>query len=157
MNRAVYVGMIERALLITMTSWWARWRLNHRLLDGLIKRLFRRRTKKTSKLRVTGLCEGNSPVTGEFPSKRTSNAENVFIWWRHHVTSTSAQYQRNSACIALNTFPQKSLATLQSDEKQETSIWNGHNIANTACILFKFGTMNNRYMLTSKPMKIWKI
>ena len=24
--------------------------------------------KKTSKLRVTGLCEGNPPVTGEFPS-----------------------------------------------------------------------------------------
>ena len=25
-----------------------------------------------------------SPVTGEFPAQRTSNAENVFIWWRHH-------------------------------------------------------------------------
>ena len=25
-------------------------------------------TKKTSTLPVTGLCEGNSPVTGEFPS-----------------------------------------------------------------------------------------
>ena len=41
--------------------------------------------KKTSKLRVTGLCEGNSPVTGEFPSQRASNAENVSIWWRRHV------------------------------------------------------------------------
>ena len=46
----------------------------------------RRRSKKTSKLRVTGLCEGNSPVSGEFPAQRTSNAENVFIWWRHHAT-----------------------------------------------------------------------
>ena len=45
----------------------------------------RRRSKKTSKLRVTGLCEGNSPVTGEFPAQKDSNAENVFIWWRHHV------------------------------------------------------------------------
>ena len=45
----------------------------------------RRRSKKTSKLRVTGLCEGNSPVTGEFPAQRASNAENVSIWWRHHV------------------------------------------------------------------------
>ena len=44
----------------------------------------RRRSKKTSKLRVSGLCEGNSPVTGEFPSHRASNAENVCIWWRHH-------------------------------------------------------------------------
>ena len=42
--------------------------------------------KKTSKLRVTGLCVGNSPVTGEFPAQRASNAENVSIWWRHHVS-----------------------------------------------------------------------
>ena len=41
-------------------------------------------SKKTPKLRVTGLCEGNSPVTGEFPAQRASNAENVSILWRHH-------------------------------------------------------------------------
>ena len=46
--------------------------------------VFRRRSKKTSNLRVTGLCVGNSPVTGEFPAQRASNAENVSIWWRHH-------------------------------------------------------------------------
>ena len=40
--------------------------------------------KKTSKLRVTGLCAGNSPGTGEFPAQMASNAENVSIWWRHH-------------------------------------------------------------------------
>ena len=45
----------------------------------------RRRSKKTSKLRVTGLCEGNSPVTCEFPTQMASNAENVSIFWRHHV------------------------------------------------------------------------
>ena len=50
--------------------------------------LFRRRAKKTSKLRVTGLCAGNSPGTGEFPAQRASNAENVFIWWRHHARSS---------------------------------------------------------------------
>ena len=32
---------------------------NHQPYDCLLKRLFRRRSKKTSKLRVTGLCEGN--------------------------------------------------------------------------------------------------
>ena len=48
----------------------------------------RRRSKKTAKLRVTGLCEGNSPVTGEFPAQRASKAENVSIWWRHHVYKT---------------------------------------------------------------------
>ena len=36
------------------------------------------------KPRVTGLCEGNPPVTIEFPSYRASNAENASIWWRHH-------------------------------------------------------------------------
>ena len=39
----------------------------------------RRRSNKTSKLRVTGLCAGNSLVTGEFPAQRASNAENVSI------------------------------------------------------------------------------
>ena len=57
---------------------------NHQSPDCLFNRLFRRRSKKTSKLCVTGLCEGNSPVTGEFPTQRTSNAENVSIWWRHY-------------------------------------------------------------------------
>ena len=42
---------------------------NHQLHDCLLKRLIRRRSKKTSKLRVTGLCEGNSVVTGEFLHK----------------------------------------------------------------------------------------
>ena len=36
--------------------------------------------RKTSKLRVTGLCEGNSPATGEFSAQRASNAENGSIW-----------------------------------------------------------------------------
>ena len=40
--------------------------------------------KKTSKLRFTGLCAGNSPVAGEFPAQMASYAENVSIWWRHH-------------------------------------------------------------------------
>ena len=44
-----------------------------------------RRSKKTSKLCVTDLCVGNSPATGEFPAQRASIAENVCIWWRHHV------------------------------------------------------------------------
>ena len=59
----------------------------------LLNRSFWRRSKKTSKLRVTGLCAGNSPVTGEFPAqKMASNTENVSIWWRHHV---SENWQRD--------------------------------------------------------------
>ena len=59
---------------------------NHQPRDCLLNRLFRRRSKKTSKLRVTVLCVGNSPGTGEFPAQMASNAENVSIWWRHHAT-----------------------------------------------------------------------
>ena len=59
---------------------------NHKRLDCLLNGLFRRRSQKTSKLRVTGLSEGNSPVTGEFPAQRASHAENVSIWWRHHAS-----------------------------------------------------------------------
>ena len=57
---------------------------NHQPHDCLPKRSFKRRSKKTWKLRVTGLCAGNSPETGEFPAQMASNAENVSIWWRHH-------------------------------------------------------------------------
>ena len=76
-----------------LASWYVtlRWRhngqdsvSNHQTHDCLLNRLFRRRSKKTSKLRVTGLCAGNSPGTGEFPAQMASYAENVSIWWRHH-------------------------------------------------------------------------
>ena len=59
---------------------------NHQPHGCLLNRLFRRKSKKTSKLRVTGLCAGNSPGTGEFPAPMASYAENVSIWWRHHVS-----------------------------------------------------------------------
>ena len=60
---------------------------NHQPNHCLFNRLFTRRSTKISKLRVTGLCEGNSPLTAEFPEQMASNAENVSIWSRHHVLS----------------------------------------------------------------------
>ena len=81
---AYYMGYIVLAPL--------RWRhndhagvSNHQPHGCLLNRLFRRKSKKTSKLRVTGLCAGNSPGTGVFPAQMASYAENVSIWWRHHV------------------------------------------------------------------------
>ena len=58
---------------------------NHQHYDSLLKRLYRCRLKKTSKLRVTGLCVRNSSVTDEFRAQWVSNAEKVSIWWRYHV------------------------------------------------------------------------
>ena len=60
---------------------------NDQLHDCLVGRLFRRRSKKTSKLCITGLWAGNSPGTGEFPTQMASNVENVSIWRRHHANS----------------------------------------------------------------------
>ena len=57
---------------------------NHQPHDCLLNRLSRRRSKKTSKLHVNGLCAGNSPGVDEFPAQRSSDAENVSIWWSHH-------------------------------------------------------------------------
>ena len=87
----------------------------------LLNRLFRRRSKITSKLRVNVHCAGNSPVTGEFPAQMASNAENVSIWWRHHevncigyvsVLSTISIAKRqpknifiNGVILILNEFP----------------------------------------------------
>ena len=81
---------------------------NHQPHDCLLKRLFGRRSKKTSKLRINGLYVGNSPVTGEFPTQRASKAENVSVSWRHHgvckmVVSVSMWF--SAANLALAGFP----------------------------------------------------
>ena len=95
------VGQLPYALIIRSgplhatqklaSSLTLQWRHNghngvqdHQLHHSLLNRLFRRRSKKRSKLRVTGLCVGNSPGTGEFPAQMASNAKNASIWWRHH-------------------------------------------------------------------------
>ena len=69
---------------------------NHQPRQCLLNRLFRRRSKRTSKLRVTGLWAGNSPVTGDFPAQKASNAENVSIWRRHHATSSAVSMKISS-------------------------------------------------------------
>ena len=75
---------------------------NHQPHDYLLNRLFGHRSKRTSKLRVTGLCAGNSPGTGEFPAQRASNAENVSVWWRHH--GVHGCMRRNMLCIYIYIF-----------------------------------------------------
>ena len=58
---------------------------NHQPYNCLLDRFSRHRSKKTSKLRVTGLCAGNSPVTGEYPAQGANNAgmfpfDDVIMW-----------------------------------------------------------------------------
>ena len=59
---------------------------DHRRLHCLFKCWLTGRSKEIPKLRVTGLCVGNSPVTGEFPAQRASNALKCF-----HLMSSSYQ------------------------------------------------------------------
>ena len=81
----------SRVLLFSHPVGSLQWRHNGR--DGIsnhqphhysLNLLFRCRSKKTSKISVTGLCAGKSPETSESPAQIASNAKNVSIWWRHH-------------------------------------------------------------------------
>ena len=85
---------------------------SHQPHGCLLNRSFGRRSKKTSKLRVTGLCVGNSPVTGEFPAQMASNAENVSIWWRHHILLEN-KVSRLSCChhVLLSDYTQDIIQT----------------------------------------------
>ena len=61
---------------------------DHQPYDCLLSRLFSHRSKKASKLRITGLCAGNSPVTGEFPHKgpvtrKMFPFDDVIMAWAH--------------------------------------------------------------------------
>ena len=73
---------------------------SHQPHDRLLNHLFRRRSKKISKLRATDLCAVNSSVTGEFPAQRPSNADNDSIWWRHDdLTHCGLRIKRNAVML----------------------------------------------------------
>ena len=67
-------SLVQKATVLGVSWLSLQWRdnerdgdSNHRRPDCLLKCLFRRRSKKTTKLCVIGTCEGNSPATGESP------------------------------------------------------------------------------------------
>ena len=88
----IYLSMMNGHVAVMAESFWAlHWRhnepdgiSNHQPRHCLLNCLFRCRSKKTSKLRVTGLWAENLPGTSEFSAQKASNAENVSIWWRHN-------------------------------------------------------------------------
>ena len=77
---------------------------NHRPRDCLLNCSFRHISKKTSKLRVTGLCAGNS-MTGEFPVQMASNTENISNWWHHHVINYFKLILVIDGLVSLMKFP----------------------------------------------------
>ena len=110
---------------------WNHWRLHcfQLLLQAQIK-------ENIKKLRITGLCAGNSQVTGEFPAQNASNVENGSIWWRHHAflkldsSRCSTFYRRtreyheyrlctwlsHAACTAILSWP-RDVESLISDQQ----------------------------------------
>ena len=135
---------------------------NHQPHHYLINRLFKRRSKKASKLRVTGLCAGNSSVTGELRAQMASNAAIVSIWWRHHDCSServstvrelqqwwhNVSYPRwrhaweiTSHTSQLNVMVHPSLNTLrltEIDAVLQTTFSNAFSLSEKLCILIKF-------------------
>ena len=68
---------------------------NHQHHDCLLNRLFRRRSKKSSTLRVTGLCVGNSPGPVNSPHKWTVTRkmfpfDDVIMLWECGNTAPKA-------------------------------------------------------------------
>ena len=100
--------------------------------------VFGHRSKKTSKLLVTGLCVGNSLGTGEFPAQMASNAENVSIWCRHHVASWDCHRMKwksnycqtsNIRCALISDMIVDHLVLLQLWPHSQTAIWDEKHLS----------------------------
>ena len=91
---------------------------NHQPHDCLLNRLFRRRSMKTSKLRVRGLCAGTSPWTGEFPAtwpvtRKVLPCDDVIMVSVPHSGRTSGM-RMESGSLPLNAHKQQCRPTKQS-------------------------------------------
>ena len=78
------------AFVLTPLQWlhnYMRWRLKSPASWLFTQPFIQAQIKEHIKAPRHWAFAGNSPVTSEFP-QRASNAENVFIWWRHHVART---------------------------------------------------------------------
>ena len=79
---------------------------NHWRLICLLNRLFRRRSKKTSKVRVTGLCEGNPPVTEEINRSPVDSPHKGPVTGKMFPFDVVIMTYRNPVCFpACNLLP----------------------------------------------------
>ena len=93
------VNLVYVALTFSISSQWRHnghdGVSNNQPHDCLLNSLFMR----TSKLRVTGLCEVNWPVTGEFPAQRSSNTE--MLPFDDVIMITHIRHLQTYVCIYL--------------------------------------------------------
>ena len=77
---------------------------NHQRLHCLLNCWFRRRSQKTSKLRVTGFCSGNSPVTGEFQHGKCFLFDDVIMIAEWRFPSSSCFFSGRGTPVMKNRF-----------------------------------------------------
>ena len=106
----------------------------------------RRRSRKTSKLRITGLCRGNSPVTGEFPAQRASNAENVSIWWRHHVFFQITGKSTSGSILRLTKRLNTTWLALCEETPRVTCFFTNYSFLNDDVIIISLDLLSHAWL-----------
>ena len=76
---------------------------NHQQLNCLFKNLSSLTTKEISKLCIGSLCDGNTSVTGGFPSQRASNVESFFLSRCYKAQHLLCKY--SPCCHKMDNFP----------------------------------------------------
>ena len=80
---------------------------NHQPYDCLLISLFRHTSKKTSKLCITGICEVNSPLTGEFRAQMAVTREMV------PFDDVIINFESRTGMLFIHFLPQKMATTNQ--------------------------------------------
>ena len=127
---------------------------NHQRLESLLNRC---RSKKTSKLHVTGLCEGNSPFTGEFPGQWANNAENVSIWWRLHVSVLLVPVPQRNHWLQLTMSQeiQNSKCSIQPRQLITITPWLLISRIEFNCLLYKIAAFNRCWQRYSAAIDLF--
>ena len=98
---------------------------SHNERDGVLSLAFRwfaqpfdqAQIKENIKVRRHRLWWGNSPVTGEFPAQRASDADNVSISWRHH--SLQIYYMADGGLASLAAWHCESLFSIRRVQQRQ--------------------------------------
>ena len=91
-----------------------------------LNNLFRVTSKKTSKYRITGLCDGTPSVNNGFSSQRASNAERLSLSWRHHGIHLTHWCRVTHICVGKLTIIGSDNGL--SPERRQAIIWTNAQI-----------------------------
>ena len=111
---------------------------SHQPYDCLPNGCFRRRQKKTSKLRVTGLCAGNSLLTGEFPAQRPVTRkmvpfDDVIVPLKHSNTTPKVK-QYFMGCVAYVKMTVLSFDSICGNIYSAVVTWHGITLESVLCL-----------------------